>query len=105
MSEITGALLQFSGHEEDSLDAPFPALAALQACLRFQDVGQLHRMAHPGGWKEPPVVAYFGGFNHLDADRFLAVFREQKWRVLEQVVLVLTMENRPSVVVRPAANC
>jgi hypothetical protein len=42
-----------------------------------------------------------GGFNHLDVDEFIDVFREQEWRHSEQVVLVLTTEDEPSIVVRP----
>lgn len=54
-----------------------------------------------GDHKVPQVMCLGGGFDHLDVEEFIDVFREQEWRHLEQVVLVLTTEDEPSIVVRP----
>jgi hypothetical protein len=102
MSEVTTVVLVFSGHEEDSLDVPPPAVAAIQAWLRNADVGQLNPVEHLfGGWKAPGVRCFGGGFNHLDADSFAAVFRDQEWRHPEQVVLMLTTEEASLAIIRP----
>jgi hypothetical protein len=102
LSHVTAVVLMFSGLEEDSPDIPPPPLAELQAWLRRADVGQLVAVDGLfGGWKHPGIACFGGGFNHLDVEGFVAVFREQEWRHPEQAVLVLTTEDEPSVVVRP----
>jgi hypothetical protein len=42
--------------------------------------------------------------NHLDVEGFLDVFYAQEWRHPGQVVLVLTTEDEPSVVIRPGVG-
>ena len=102
MSEVRSVVLSCSGFEEDSLDVPPPAIAALQAWLRREDLGQLVSVDRLfGGWKGPQVVCFGGAFNHMDVDAFTAGFHKQEWRHPEQIVLILTTEEQPSTVLRP----
>lgn len=106
MSHVTAVVLVCSGLEEDSLGVPPPPIAALQAWLRRADVGQLVALDQLfGGHKDPQVMCLGGGFNHLDVEGFIDVFREQEWRHPGQVVLVLTTEDEPSIVMRPSGQC
>jgi hypothetical protein len=104
VSHVTAILLHVSGHEEGSLDVPPPSIAALKACLRCRDVGQLVRFVNPGGWKEPPTVVLLGRFDDLDVKALLDMFWAQEWRVPEQVVLVVTTKDEASRVYRPSAG-
>jgi hypothetical protein len=54
-----------------------------------------------GEWKHPGILCLGGGFIHLDVESSVDLFREQEWRHPEQVVLVLTTEHEPAVVVHP----
>lgn len=101
MSHVTSVVLLTSEREEDSADVPSPPIAALQAWLRQADVGQLIRVDHLfGGWKHPQTACWGGGLNHLDVKGFLALFRTIAWRHPEQVVLLLTTEEEPTLVMR-----
>lgn len=103
MSHVTAVVLMFSGFEEDSPNVSPPSLAALQAWLRRADVGQLVAVDQLfGGWKHPGIVCLGGGFNHLNVEAFVRVFRNQEWRLPGQALLVLTTEDEPAVVVRPS---
>jgi hypothetical protein len=105
MSHVTAVVLMFSGLEEDSPDVPPPPLAELQAWLRRADVGQLVAVDERfGGWKHPGIACLGGGFNHLNVEGFVELFRAQEWRHPEQAVLVLTPEDEPAVVVRPPGH-
>jgi hypothetical protein len=105
MSEVTTVVLICSGFEEDSLDVPPPPIAALQAWLRREDLGQLVSVDRLfGGRKGPQVVCFGGAFNHMDVAGFTAVFREQDWRRPEQVVLILTTEEQPSIVLQSSRS-
>lgn len=102
MSHVTAVVLICSGLEEDSLGVPPPPVAALQAWLRQEDLGQLISVDQVfGGWKDPQIMCFGGGFNHPDVAGFTSVFREQEWRHPAQVVLILTTEEQPSMVLRP----
>ena len=102
MSHVTAVVLICSGLEEDSFGVPPPPIAALQAWLRRVDLGQMVSVDQVfGGWKDPQIMCLGGGFNHMDVEAFMALFREQEWRHPEQAVLVLTTEDQPSIVRRP----
>ena len=102
MSHVTAVVLICSGLEEDSLGVPPPPIAALQAWLRREDLGQLISVDQVfGGWKDPQIMCLGGGFNHMDLEAFMALFQEQDWRQPEQAVLILTTEDQPSIVRRP----
>ncbi len=102
MSHVTGVVLILIDHEEDSAAVHSPGLLALQAWLREIDVGQLVSVDEMfGGWKHPGITCWGGGFNHLDVGAFTVLFHEKEWRHPEQALLMLTMEDEPSVVVRP----
>ncbi len=104
MSRVTAVVLVLGGAEEDGEHVHSPGLAHLQACLREMDVGQLVSVDNLfGGWKHPGISCWGGGFNHLDVGEFVDVFRAQEWRCPEQALMILTTENEPSVVVRPAS--
>ncbi len=99
MSVVTGVLICYSLEENET------PIVEIGKWLEANNKSPLHQLDEKMcNGKHPQMMVWGGGYNYLDNDEFIELFKSRDWINKEQVFMIFNMEEGPMRVIQPWAE-